>query len=211
METLDQLAIKYGADKSSQYHGYTEYYAPLFEPHRTTRTTLLEIGVQFGPSIRTWLAYFTHPYTIIYGTDVAHAAEHLKDITDPRFRFVMADQGDRPRMSALAFETTPLDIVVDDGCHMASHMKASMECLWPAVASDGLYIIEDCFALWHKCGASNVDGPAWLGSFIGDVNLHGKEFHGRPDPLPKPVILTVNEATIKSVTFTRGLAIFRKK
>jgi hypothetical protein len=210
METLDQIGNKHLADKASFAHGYTKYYAELFDPLRGDPVELVEIGVQFGPSIRMWLEYFQNG--TIYGIDVAYPESHLKDVVaNPSFHFIMADQGNPRRMTELVKTLPPLDIVIDDGCHMASHMKVSFECLWPHVKSGGLYIIEDCFALWHSCGASVVDGPAWLGSFIADVNWRGKSFYGRPDPTPHPLVLTANEETIESVTFTKGLTILRKK
>jgi hypothetical protein len=152
-----------------------------------------------------WLEYFQTGH--IFGVDI------LKEFptTDPRCTIIQADQGNVAQMTKIAEQHGRLDIVIDDGCHYGAQIKVSFECLWPAVKTRGFYIIEDCFALWHPAFASAVDGPAFLKTFVDDVNWRGKSFYGQPNPPPVPPPLTVLESTIDSVTYRRGLTILRKK
>ena len=48
--SLDALAIRHGADKSSKVHGYTRAYERHFAPLRHLPIALLEIGVGNGAS-----------------------------------------------------------------------------------------------------------------------------------------------------------------
>ena len=164
---------------------------------------MAEIGVQFGISIRVWLDYF--PKATVYGIDIAH--DH--NITHPAFRFLMIDQGDSALL-AKAFAGVPLRLVIDDGCHRAAHIQASMTGLWDHVEHGGLYIIEDVFALYHPFFASSVDGAGFLHQFVDDVNWRGKLFHGMPNP-PDAVTLTKYESEIDFVHYYKGLVVIGKK
>jgi hypothetical protein len=53
-ETLDELALKHGADKSSEQHAFTAVYERFLEPLRELPITMLEIGVFEGASVRMW-------------------------------------------------------------------------------------------------------------------------------------------------------------
>ena len=65
---LDQLALKYGADKCPQIkHGYTPYYYNLLNDRRLTIKKVLEIGAGEGASLRMWSDFF--PNALVYGAD----------------------------------------------------------------------------------------------------------------------------------------------
>ena len=81
---LTQLADKYGSDKGSTKHRYTELYHMLFEPLRERKMNFLEMGLFIGgpehgvdkdrvttdlPSIKMWLEYF--PKSHIHGLDIS--------------------------------------------------------------------------------------------------------------------------------------------
>src|SRR5258705_6198874 len=75
--TLDELAIKHGTDKASQFtrtyakpHDYCRHLEGFFEPMRNHYINLIEIGVGGGESIKTWLDYFLAAQ--IYGVDLRH-------------------------------------------------------------------------------------------------------------------------------------------
>lgn len=202
--TLDQLGLLYKTDKASSHHGYCQHYEKLFSDYRQFPITLLEIGVQFGNSIRMWLHYFQ--YAKVFGIDVGQSPE----INNPRYSFHSVDQRSAPGLIAVAEKAGKFDIVVDDGCHNADAIKISFETLWPYVQSGGYYIIEDVFALYHPYFKSSVDGPRYITSFVDDVNWSGKSFFGRPDPVENPK-LDFHELTIDSVTYRYGLVILQKK
>lgn len=149
---LTDLADRYGSDKGSAKHRYTELYHMLFHPYRNRAIRLLEMGLQIGgpehgrsadrptddlPSIRMWLDYF--PKARIFGLDVSDFSwfEH------PRFAFLHCDM-DRRENIAAALEGAPaFDIVLDDASHASHHQQFAFLEIFPRLKSGGLYIIED--------------------------------------------------------------------
>ncbi len=149
---LTELADRYGSDKGSRKHRYTELYHMLLQPHRHRALTFLEMGLLIGgpehgksrdrkthdlPSIRMWLDYF--PNAQIIGLDVSDFSwfEH------ERFTFHRVDMDSREEMRAAAAELPDLDIILDDASHASHHQQTAFLELFPKLASGGLYIIED--------------------------------------------------------------------
>jgi hypothetical protein len=152
LENLTALADRYGSDKGSTKHRYTELYHMLFHPYRTLPITFLEMGLLIGgpehgasadretkdlPSIRMWLDFF--PKAKIIGLDVSD----FSWFHDPRFTFHRCDMDDRTKIDAAAASMPTLDIIIDDASHASHHQQNGFLSLWPKLASGGLYIIED--------------------------------------------------------------------
>jgi len=175
--TLDELCIKHGADKGTPHHGYAPIYDKLFAPMRDDPIYLLEIGVQFGASIKTWLDYF--PRASIAGVDVANDFR----CDDARYVFTQADQGNAQFWAAFNPFLKPWDIVIDDGPHTLGHQIVSFDALWPKVAQGGLYIIEDLWTwpdpLWEQEHAS----AAFQRDLIWGLHRNGMAYYGRPTGL----------------------------
>ncbi|WP_316015316.1 hypothetical protein [Roseobacter sp. HKCCA0434] len=153
---LTDLADKYGSDKGSTKHRYTELYHMLFAPFRDREITFLEMGLLIGgpehgksadrqtndlPSVRMWLDYFTRAKVI--GLDVSDFSWFEHD----RFDFVRCDMDARENIAAagahiLARHGAP-DIVIDDASHASHHQQNAFLELFPHLPSGGLYIIED--------------------------------------------------------------------
>lgn len=203
MEPLDQICIRYGADKSTQYHGYAPLYDRLFSPFRAEPFRLLEIGIEFGKSMLTWLDYF--PLATIAGVDT-----HPQfTCANPRYHQIVADQTDAHQMAGVATKFGPFRVVIDDGCHLASAAKVSFEALWLAVEPGGFYIVEDVGTYYHPMYQSPVEGWTWMHGFVDDVHQRGKAFHGAPAYTTEP--MNQMEQTLVSVQFVKGLMILTKK
>lgn len=150
---LTDLADRYGSDKGSTKHRYTELYHMLFHPYRQRKITFLEMGLLIGgpehgndpdrktedcPSIRMWLEYF--PKAEIHGLDVSDFSWFQHD----RFTFHRCDMDDRDEIAAAieGFETMPT-IVIDDASHASHHQQNAFLEIFPRMESGGLYVIED--------------------------------------------------------------------
>lgn len=149
---LTDLADKYGSDKGSRRHRYSELYQMLFLPFRERKIEFLEMGLLIGgpeqgfdasrvtedlPSIRMWLEFFRKAQ--IHGLDVSD----FSWFKDDRFTFHQCDMDDRANITAAAQNMPELDIVVDDASHASHHQQFGFMELFPQVKSGGLYIIED--------------------------------------------------------------------
>jgi hypothetical protein len=149
---LTDLADRFGSDKGSSKHRYTELYHMLFHPLRERKITFLEMGLLIGgpemgasadretkdlPSVRMWLEFF--PKAQILGLDVSDFTWFAHD----RFTFVRCDMDARGNIAAAAAGMPALDVVIDDASHASHHQQFGFLELFPKLKSGGLYIIED--------------------------------------------------------------------
>lgn len=149
---LTDLADRYGSDKGSIKHRYTELYHMLFNPYRQRKITFLEMGLLIGgpehgadkdritsdlPSIRMWLEYF--PKAQIHGLDVSD----FSWFKDERFTFHRCDMDDRAEIARVMADMPAPDIVIDDASHASHHQQNAFLEIFPKLAPGGLYVIED--------------------------------------------------------------------
>lgn len=141
MSKLNDIGLKYDADKSSRFHNYLDFYEKQL-PDREFSGRLLEIGVMDGLSMKVWAEYY--PKAEIVGIDIFDK-EHLYN----------GDWGVPDRVKLLQVNGTvekpvralgKFDIIIDDGSHFMHDQQRSFELLYYSqLNKDGIYIIED---LW---------------------------------------------------------------
>lgn len=151
-ENLSDLADRYGSDKGTSKHRYTELYHMLFHPFRDQQINFLEMGLLIGgpehgksadretkdvPSIRMWLEYFTKAQ--ITGLDVCDFAW----FTHERFNFIRCNMDDRANIAAAREKMADFDIIIDDASHASHHQQSAFLELFPKLKQGGMYIIED--------------------------------------------------------------------
>jgi trans-aconitate methyltransferase len=113
--TLDEIAIRYGTDKSSLFHNYAVKYDKLLSQFKEQFTNILEIGVYKGNSVRMWEEYF--PNAIINGIDID---PNFKKHESERIKITIADQGNEVQLKELE-KLGSFDFIVDDGSHIYNH------------------------------------------------------------------------------------------
>lgn len=158
MGTLNDIGLKYDADKSSRFHHYLDFYQKHL-PGRDFSGRLLEIGVMDGLSMKMWREYY--PNAEIVGIDIKDMSfMHNDDWQVPESVKLLQVDGTKPS------ELKPLgnfDIIIDDGSHYWSHQQKSFKRLYyNQLNKGGFYIIED---LW----TSEID-------FYADSKLNTKEY-----------------------------------
>lgn len=128
--TLDELAIKYGSDKSSLGHNYM----PFYEEHLPKNPKkILEIGVLTGSSIRMWKEYF--PEAEIHGLDLFEE-KLIPEIEG--VKFWKGSQTDADILHLLRKEK--YDVIIDDGSHNSRDQLISFYGLYGNGIS---YFVED--------------------------------------------------------------------
>jgi hypothetical protein len=137
---LNELAIKYETDKSSQVHNYTKIYEDILLGRNIK--SLLEIGVHTGASHRMWRDYF--PDGIVYAIDHnVFDVNRYGELGDRIIHYV-ADQSKIDDLeNAMTFFNTKFDLIVDDSSHYPEHILISLKTIFKYLNDDGLYIIED--------------------------------------------------------------------
>lgn len=141
MGTLNDIGLKYNADKSSRFHHYLDFYQKHL-PGRDFAGRLLEIGVMDGLSVRMWREYY--PDAEIVGIDIKDMSYmHNTDWNVPESVKLLTLDGTKAK------DMRPLgkfDIILDDGSHYMKDQQASFELLYYSQLNpDGVYILED---LW---------------------------------------------------------------
>lgn len=62
---------------------------------------------------------------------------------DPPNQVRIGSQADPSFLKGVVAEMGGLDVVLDDGSHVAEHQRASFQTLFPLLSDGGLYVIED--------------------------------------------------------------------
>ncbi|WP_130470542.1 class I SAM-dependent methyltransferase [Candidatus Magnetaquicoccus inordinatus] len=128
-----------------------KYYFPVYERYFQhfiyKPLTFLEIGCWRGASTRLWKRYFG-PHATIIGVDINPAC---KAYEEDQIHIRIGAQQDTQFLQSLLDEFGVPDIVLDDGSHMMSHVTATFEFLYPRMAKNGIYMVEDLHtAYWQR-------------------------------------------------------------
>ncbi|HET8970504.1 MAG TPA: hypothetical protein VFN19_05535 [Candidatus Nanopelagicales bacterium] len=153
---LTNLAKKFKTDKWGG-HRYTPHYERHFAPWRYRQINLLEIGIggyaregEGGASLRMWKRYF--PHANIFGLDI----EDKSFVDRRRIKAFQGSQVDHEVLAGVVREAGPLHIIIDDGSHRPEHIIESFDYLFPLLAADGIYVIEDTqTSYWPEWGGSS--------------------------------------------------------
>jgi cephalosporin hydroxylase len=158
---LVALAKHFGTDKWGA-HRYAQHYQRHLEHLREQPINLLEIGVggysktdRGGASLRMWKAFF--PQAQIFGMDI-HDKSKLEE---ERITIFQGDQSDPESLRRIAERIGRLDVIIDDGSHLSDHIITTFETLFPLLAPEGTYIVEDLqtsyWPEWH--GSEDRNSP----------------------------------------------------
>jgi len=148
--TLNELALKFGADKASnlvgrETHGYADFYEQLVKKY-PSNIRLLEIGLWDpqlpGASPRMWREFL--PEAQLFGMDIAPDSKSLEE--EVNMKVFILDQSNVVQLKEAANKIPPLDVIIDDGSHINQHFVTSLYTLWSYLAPGGTYCIEDLHA-----------------------------------------------------------------
>lgn len=222
MSTLDELALKYGTDKSSASHNYTAVYEPLLEPLRDKPISVLELGwgghedpAAGGNSARMWAEYFHRGIVSVIELERKTPANLPANLY-----LYEGSQADPDTIARVAGDAGPFDVIIDDASHLSSLTIASFALLWRHLTPGGLYIVEDTHGAYHDFyygndeANRNPDLPAaggkqtmmqFLKRLADEVNHRGR---GDWDLFPSRYS---HGYDIDSLTFHFNLAVARKR
>jgi len=174
MGILNEIALRYGTDKSSEVHNYCEKYSRYLPFNRDEFLKILEIGVFNGSSLRMWADYFFS--STIIGIDIN---PECKIHEDAGISVEIGSQVDEQFLNRVVDKYKDFDLIIDDGSHRQSHIIRSFEILFPYLKSKGIYVIEDtCCAYWPKYeGGYRKPGTVieYFKNLVDDVNFNGME------------------------------------
>jgi SAM-dependent methyltransferase len=141
-EELEALAFKYGPDKSKDDHKYTDFYATLFDPIKSSVENILEVGIAAGQSLQLWNGYF--PNAIIYGVDIRIDGRTFTALHDlDRVYYLFSNCQNESAVMRLPIQNHSMDIIIDDGPHEVEAQQKTLQHFWRFLKPGGYYVIED--------------------------------------------------------------------
>jgi predicted O-methyltransferase YrrM len=100
------------------------------------------------------------------------------------------DQADRVRLNKILdaeFDTTTLDLVVDDASHLYSETAASFNLLFPRIRPGGLYVIEDWS--WQHMRDEAIERFLATPRGVEDLSRRLSDEQTRPRPAPLSLLI----------------------
>jgi hypothetical protein len=143
--TLNRYEREFFAERqksSDKWEHYFEIYDDLLGKYYDNDVTYVEIGVQNGGGLEIARKLFSRNSKII-GVDVDPTCLKLKTsgLAD---EIIIGDQSsERTHESIISTTNRSIDVVIDDGSHIQSHMITTFIRLFPYLNEGGIYIIED--------------------------------------------------------------------
>jgi hypothetical protein len=203
---LKVLATLYGSDKWN-IHWYAQHYETHFRPIRGKRLTVLEIGIGGyddptggGGSLRMWRSWF--PRARIHGIDICDKSAH----SERRITIHQGSQADTVFLQAVIDKIGRPDVIVDDGSHENADVIATFQFLFPLLADDGHYVVEDTqTSYWPGGSITERNSPATTMGFFKSLvdGLNWEEYFGDYEP-------TSRDLQITAIFFYHNLVIIKK-
>lgn len=137
---------KYKCDKVTHHH-YDEIYDFYLNRYYNSEGAIIEIGIDAGRSLRTWLKVFEKAH--IYGIDLSEPS------SGTRFDIFQVDQSNEKQLTNFVnnIDTDSIFFINDDGSHIPEHQLLTFNILFPMLCDGGTYIIEDVeTSYWTKNG-----------------------------------------------------------
>jgi hypothetical protein len=171
MKKLQDVYEKYstatcGGDKGT-LHSYIDLYQRYME--KTSDVDLLEIGVQFGYSIKMWEEYFDD--SNIYGVDIDTSLVKFAGLTNV-YQCDATDESNIPK----EIMSKKFDYIVDDGSHRVEDQIKSFDILYPNIKDGGVYFIEDIDGDLSLLRIANHLRKQGISYIIEDVRLNKGRF-----------------------------------
>ncbi|WP_146344766.1 class I SAM-dependent methyltransferase [Phaeobacter marinintestinus] len=191
-DVAEDIRTKYGFDgdlldlyagnkgvQVHKWHHYIPIYDRYFGPYRNTPVRFLEIGVNKGGSLQMWRNYFG-PDATLFGIDIN---EDCAQYNGQAGQVRIGSQADPNFLNKVIDEMGGVDVVLDDGSHVMSHVRTSFETLYPRLETGGTYMIEDLHTAYkHKYGGGYRHPDNFFGfmrELIDDMHhwYHDKKLH----------------------------------
>jgi SAM-dependent methyltransferase len=166
--------------KITKWKHYFPIYEKHFTPIRNKPIKILEIGILNGGSLEMWRYYF--PEATIVGIDINPLCkEHEQEGINIR----IGDQTDEKFLQSLIDEFGTFDLIIDDGSHHVAHVNKTFQFLFPKLADEGIYFIEDTHAAYWDSHGGSIKEPESINNvakgMIDSINADHARGQKEPD------------------------------
>ena len=118
--------------------GFDKLYEEVIGPRRMETLDLLEIGIDRGYSLESWLEWL--PHALVTGVDTFERfpRDTINALEHARARCFQRSSAGPPPKGIGTF-----DFIIDDGCHWHAAQTMTFSRYWPLLREGGSYFIED--------------------------------------------------------------------
>jgi hypothetical protein len=201
---MERLFYGHTGRQAYKWHQYLEAYDRHLNRFRGTQVRLLEIGVHKGGSLQIWRKYLGAD-AVVFGIDIDESCRGL-DGGEASVR--IGSQADPVFLKQVVAEMGGVDVVLDDGSHIAEHQRASFTTLWPLLSPGGLYMCEDLMTsywdVYHNGGYQRA------GTFIEVVKQLVDDQHAWYHDQPQRALADA-ASSVHCVSMYEGLAAVEKR
>merc|ERR1719195_882454 len=130
-----------------KWRHYFDIYEENFGHYCTSAGTrpfrMMEIGIQSGGSIMMWRHAFGDNLKQLVGVDINPNTKTWEQF-GPNVKVETGSQADPGFLANLSSTYSDgVDVILDDGSHLPSHIMLTFFKLWPLVRAGGVYMIQD--------------------------------------------------------------------
>ncbi len=144
-EYVKDNRLKTYFDANTEGHGlfkfyhYFDAYDRHFSKFVGKEVHVVEVGVWSGGSLKMWQSYFGDKCKV-YGVDIQDAC---KAYENENVKIFIGDQENREFWKDFKKKVPRVDILIDDGGHLAEQQIATLEEMLPHISPGGVYLCED--------------------------------------------------------------------
>lgn len=188
--------------KASKWEPYFDVYDSYFSKFVDASPLVVEVGVWHGGSLEMWTKYFGQGARIIGIDRDPSAAEN----PPPGAEVVIGDQADLDFWNSFLSSIPPIDVFVDDGGHHQFQQKITLECVWPHLSENGVYICEDTHTSYQPFYGGTPDVETFMDYAKGLVDLIHRNHHGGQKGLARSHLF----GDLKTVHFYDSMVVLTK-
>ena len=191
---------------------YFDVYHRHFAAYRGRPITMVELGVFHGGSLQMWRHYFGEQARIV-GVDINPACKSLEE---DGIEIYIGDQGDAEFLRRLCSEIGDFHILIDDGGHIMRQQIVTFEVMFPRLANDGIFLVEDLHtSYWPEYGGGYKRSAAWLGlgkqrTFIEYAKDLIDALHAWHSRDPKRLAVSEFTRSARALHFYESMLVFEK-
>lgn len=204
-ETLNDIGVKFGTDKSSIGHDYLRKYEFFLKQYKNSQLTLIEIGRSSEASLRMWEQWLPHG-NIVY-VDLNSDAQK---ISSSRIHVEIGDSGNASFLASIVTKYGKPTVVVDDGSHRWDHQRIAFKTLFANLESGGTYIISALHTSFEPGFSGNDELPIIeiLFALCRYLQFRGERADAFEKTFSKEIVSIAK--SIESITFIGRSCIIKK-
>jgi cephalosporin hydroxylase len=165
---LEKIYFQRTGPVSMKWRHYLSIYDRYLSLYRDKTVRLLEIGIAGGGSFPMWREYFG-VQAILFGIDVDPDSCKNVEALELDCHARTGSQADPHFLQSVVAEMGGLDIVIDDGSHIAEHQLASFKILFPLLSNGGVYVCEDLHTAYWDGWQGGYKRPGTFIEVIKDI------------------------------------------